>query len=135
MKWKFETQATITPGPNRGEGMEEGYMLDVFARGTSIASYNWVEEKGERTQCSDERDLTPAHWEKKSLDFVDMLNFQLTNKKLGAVICSWSIPGDLEDPKHIQVFRYIKCVVLARFMPCTPPVSNYLTPHITLPCW
>ena len=54
MKWKFETQATITPGPNRGEGMEEGYMLDVFARGTSIASYNWVEEKGERTQCSDE---------------------------------------------------------------------------------
>ena len=119
MKWKFETQATITPGPNRGEGMEEGYTLDLFARGTSIACYKWVEasdahqSSGEQTdRYASAGEQTPAHWEKETLDFLDMLNFQLTNKKLGTVICSWSTPGDLEDANRIQVFRYVKCVVL-----------------------
>ena len=67
--------------------MEEGFELDVFARGTSIADY----------------DRTEDGWSKKEAEFVDMLNFQLTNKKLGAVICQWSVPGDLEQPEQIQV--------------------------------
>ncbi len=92
MKWKMDTSAQITPGPNRTQdAYSEGFSLDVFARGTSIADYDW------------EHDDDGGHWSKKEAEFVDMLNFRLTNKNEGTVIAEWAVKGDLEEREMVSM--------------------------------
>ena len=69
MKWKLETKANITAGSARGQQYgPEGFDLNVFARGTSIADYDWVNtEEG-------------GHWSRQEAEFVDILCFQVVQK-------------------------------------------------------
>ena len=90
MKWSLTTAADITPGgPVRGAAYgPQGFKLNVFARGTCIADYDWIPETGGENP-------TAAHWSKTEKEFVDMLCFQVVQVSTGAVIAMWSVPGDL----------------------------------------
>ena len=65
-----------------------GFKLNVFARGTSVADYDWIPETGGENP-------TPAHWSRNEKEFVDMLCFQILQVSTGNVIAMWSVPGDL----------------------------------------
>ena len=87
MKWKLETQATIKSGGTRGQSYgPDGFVMDVFARGTSIADYDW--ENGQ--------DGEEGHWRKQEKEFVDHLCFQIKQVNTGNVIALWGVPGDLD---------------------------------------
>jgi len=46
MKWSLNTNASITPAGPRGQQFgQDGFTLNVFARGTSIADYDRVEDE------------------------------------------------------------------------------------------
>ena len=91
MKWSLDTKAAITPGPNRSQQFAEGFTLDVFAAGTSIADYDW------------ETDEEGGHWSKREKEFVDRLCFQLTNKASEEIVAQWSVPGDLEESDMVSM--------------------------------
>ena len=86
MKWSLETSASITPGGARGAQYgAEGFLLRVFARGTSICDYDWEhdEEGG-------------GHWSRREKEFVDQLCFQVVQRSTDTVIAMWAVPGDLQ---------------------------------------
>ena len=88
MKWMLTTAATIKPGrPDRGAQYgETGFTLNVFARGTSIADYDWVNDQ----------EGGGGHWSRQEKEFVDHLCFQLVQVSTQQVIAMWAVPGDLE---------------------------------------
>ena len=86
MKWSFEHRAIITPGGARGaQHGAEGFLLRVFARGTSICDYDWEND-----------DDDGGHWSRREKEFVDQLCFQVVQRSTDTVIAMWAVPGDLQ---------------------------------------
>ena len=85
MKWKLETSASITAAGKRGAQFgDEGFSLNVFARGTSIADYDRNDGPGDH------------EWNKQEKEFVDQLCFQVVQRSTGMPIAMWGVPGDLQ---------------------------------------
>ena len=86
MKWSLETSASITPGGARGaQHGAEGFLLRVFARGTSICEYRILpSEDG------------AVHFVQREKIFADQLCFQVVQRNSGTVIAMWAVPGDLQ---------------------------------------
>ena len=63
MKWKMETSATIQPMGGRGVAFGD-LLLHVFARGTSVADYDY------HPPCEED---PSGHWSKQEKEYVDQL--------------------------------------------------------------
>jgi hypothetical protein len=84
MKWQLNTAAKIIPGIRGVQFGEQGFQLQVYARGTSIADYDQQrnEETGEQ------------YYSKQEAEFVDQLCFQLVQTNTQSVVATWEQPGD-----------------------------------------
>ena len=85
MKWKMETSATIQPMGGRGVAFGD-LLLHVFARGTSVADYDY------HPPCEED---PSGHWSKQEKEYVDQLCYQVVQRSTGAVMAMWGVPGDL----------------------------------------
>ena len=89
MKWSFEHRAIITPGGARGaQHGAEGFLLRVFARGTSICEYRMMPQV--------DPEYTEINFRPLETIFVDNLCFQVVQRNSGKKIAMWAVPGDLQ---------------------------------------
>lgn len=96
-KFKLETQAVITPG-DAANGREGTYILEVFAKGTAITTWEETVELRDRETPGDEGMNAPRQKyverrvEGSDQKFVDRI--ELTLKKSNQIVHQWVIIGD-----------------------------------------
>jgi len=85
MKWCLNSRATITPAKRGRLFGDQGFLLEVFAKGTSVCDYDWEQGDGSN-----------GRWKQEVKEYVDTVCFNLVQLSTGQPVATWSVAGDFD---------------------------------------